>query len=155
MPALRPAPAFCQAVDLVARAIRNAIRANHSLRAQRLKKFKILKFSSEIENFKRAAHQTPIFCFLWGIQKVGLEMFSIEIENFKDLELKISIEIDFFSIFEPLGLGFPIRASHLIRANHATKSMPVSFAPAISGTPVSGVLYQVARISDLEWARIE
>ena len=32
------------------------------LRAQRLKKFKILKFSSEIENFKRGAHQTPIFC---------------------------------------------------------------------------------------------
>ena len=33
-----------------------------SLRAQRLKNFKILKFSSELENFKRAAHQTPIFC---------------------------------------------------------------------------------------------
>ena len=32
-----------------------------SLRAQRLKKFKILKFSSEIENFKRATHQTPTF----------------------------------------------------------------------------------------------
>ena len=32
-----------------------------TLRAQRLKKFKILKFSSEIENFKRAAHQNPIF----------------------------------------------------------------------------------------------
>ena len=32
-----------------------------SLRAQRLKKFKILKFSSEIENLKRAARQTPIF----------------------------------------------------------------------------------------------
>ena len=31
------------------------------LRAQKLKKFKILKFSSGIENFKRAAHQTPIF----------------------------------------------------------------------------------------------
>ena len=34
----------------------------HSLRAQRLKKIKILKFSSEIENFKRATHQTPFFC---------------------------------------------------------------------------------------------
>ena len=33
-----------------------------SLRAQRLKKFKILKFSSEIEHFKRAAHQNPFFC---------------------------------------------------------------------------------------------
>ena len=32
-----------------------------ALRAQRLKKFKILKFSSEIENFKRTAHQIPIF----------------------------------------------------------------------------------------------
>ena len=32
-----------------------------SLRAQRLKKIKILKFSSEIEKFKRATHQTPIF----------------------------------------------------------------------------------------------
>ena len=30
-----------------------------ALRAQRLKKFKILTFSSEIEIFKRAAHQTP------------------------------------------------------------------------------------------------
>ena len=34
----------------------------HTLRAPRLKKIKILNFSSEIENFKRAAHQTPIFC---------------------------------------------------------------------------------------------
>ena len=33
-----------------------------TLRAQRLKKFKILKFSSEIENFKRAVHQTSIYC---------------------------------------------------------------------------------------------
>ena len=33
-----------------------------TLRAQRLQKFKILKFSSEIQNFKRATHQTPIFC---------------------------------------------------------------------------------------------
>ena len=32
-----------------------------TLRAQRLKKFKILKFSSETENFKRATHQGPTF----------------------------------------------------------------------------------------------
>ena len=43
-----------------------------SLRAQRLKKFKILKFSSEIENFKRATHQT---LFLWGILEVKIEIF--------------------------------------------------------------------------------
>ena len=36
--------------------------SRETLRAQRLKKFKILKFSSEIENFKRATHPTPIFC---------------------------------------------------------------------------------------------
>ena len=34
----------------------------HTLRVQRLKIFKILEFSSEIENFKRATHQTPILC---------------------------------------------------------------------------------------------
>ena len=50
-----------------------------SLRAQRLKKFKILKFSSEIENFKRATHQTPIFC-----------------GEFRRSRLKISIEIEIF-----------------------------------------------------------
>ena len=44
------------------------------LRAQRLKKIKILKFSSEIENFKRATQQTPIF--LWGIQKARIENFN-------------------------------------------------------------------------------
>ena len=33
-----------------------------TLRAQGLKKFKILKFSSGIENFKRATHQSPILC---------------------------------------------------------------------------------------------
>ena len=50
------------------------------LRAQRLKKFKILKFSSEIENFKRATHQGPIFCGkLWRSRL----KISIEIENFK------------------------------------------------------------------------
>ena len=42
-------------------------------RAQRLKKLKILKFSSEIENFKRATHQT---LFLWGFLKVEMKMFN-------------------------------------------------------------------------------
>ena len=51
-----------------------------SLRAQRLKKFKILKFSSEIEHFKRAAHQTPFFC--GEFRRSGLEISS-EIEIFK------------------------------------------------------------------------
>ena len=66
-----------------------------SLRAQRLKQFKILKCSSEIENFnfKRAAHQTPIFCGEFWRSRAKI---SIEIENFKrDL---------IFSIFGPLGL---------------------------------------------------
>ena len=36
-------------------------RRHNDLRAQRLKNVKILKFSSEIENFKRATHQTAIF----------------------------------------------------------------------------------------------
>ena len=57
-----------------------------SQRAQRLKKFKIsirdwnfqatnlrLKISIEIENFKRATQQGP---FLWGIIKVGIEIFN-------------------------------------------------------------------------------
>ena len=53
---------------------------NGSLRAQRLKKFKILKFSSELEIFKRATHQTPIFCGeFW---RSGLKISS-EIEIFK------------------------------------------------------------------------
>ena len=34
-----------------------------TLRAQRLKKFTILKFSGDIDNFKRATHQTPLFFF--------------------------------------------------------------------------------------------
>ena len=51
-----------------------------ALRAQRLKKFKILKFSSEIESLKRATHQPPIFCGNpkgWGLK------FSSDIESFK------------------------------------------------------------------------
>ena len=45
----------------------------HTLRAQILKNFKILKFSSELEIFKRATHQTPVF--LWGILEVRIEHF--------------------------------------------------------------------------------
>ena len=44
-----------------------------TLRAQILKKIKILKFSSELEIFKRATHQTPYF--LWGILEVRIENF--------------------------------------------------------------------------------
>ena len=44
-----------------------------TLRAQILKKIKILKFSSELEIFKRATHQTPIFC--GGILEVRIENF--------------------------------------------------------------------------------
>ena len=49
-----------------------------TLRAQRLKKFKILKFSSEIE--KRATHHTPFFC--GEFRRSGLKI-SIDIEIFK------------------------------------------------------------------------
>ena len=51
-----------------------------SLRAQRLRKFKILKISSQIENFKRATHQTPIVS--GKFRRSGLK-FSSEIEIFK------------------------------------------------------------------------
>ena len=79
------------------------------LRAQRLKRFKIalrdcnfqarLKFSSEIENFKRAAHQAPIFVGNsqgqdWNFQ--ARLNFSSEIESFKRDQM--------FSIFGPLGI---------------------------------------------------
>ena len=53
--------------------------------------------SSEIENCKRAAHQTPCFfssSFFWGILKVRIEHFQAR--------LKCSSEIDYFiSIFGP------------------------------------------------------
>ena len=55
-------------------------RGRRTLRAQISKKFKILKFSSELEIFKRATHQTPIFCGeFW---RSGLKISS-EIEIFK------------------------------------------------------------------------
>ena len=53
-----------------------------------------LKFSSKIENFKQATHQSPIFAReFW---RSGLQ-FSIEIEKFKRDWI--------FSIFGPLGVG--------------------------------------------------
>ena len=56
------------------------INLDWTLRAQILKKIKILKFSSELEIFKRATHQTPIFCGeFW---RSGLKISS-EIEIFK------------------------------------------------------------------------
>ena len=69
-----------------------------SLRAQRLEKFKIpssLKFSSAIENFKRAAAKPLLFC--GEFRRSRLKFWS-EIENFK--------RDWFFSIFGPLGLGW-------------------------------------------------
>ena len=70
-----------------------------TLRAQRLKKFKILKFSSEVDNFKRAAHQTPIFVGNsegrdWKIQARL---------KFSSARLKISIENGFFFNLWALG----------------------------------------------------
>ena len=49
-------------------------RAIVTLRAQILKKIKILKFSKELEIFKRATQQTPFF--LWGILEVRIEIFN-------------------------------------------------------------------------------
>ena len=67
-----------------------------------------MTFSSEIENFKRATHQTPIFAGNsqgqdWNFQ--ARLKFSSEIENFKrKLEIfKRSSEIDFFQDSGPLG----------------------------------------------------
>ena len=72
-----------------------SIRKLENARAQRLNNFKILKFSSEIENFKRAAHQTPIFCGEFWRSRLKI---SSEIENFKRDWI--------FSIFGPLGEGW-------------------------------------------------
>ena len=68
-----------------------------TLRAQRLKKFKILKFSSEIVIFKRATHQTPIFC--GEFRRSGLK-FSSAIEHFQ-ARLKISSETENFQSLGP------------------------------------------------------
>ena len=66
-----------------------------TLRAQRLKNFKILKFSSQIEIFKRAAHQTPIFC--GEFSRSGLK-FSSEIEIFKR-DWKFQSRLIFFNLW--------------------------------------------------------
>ena len=61
-----------------------------------------LKFSSEIENFKRATHQTPIFCGEFWRSRLKM---SSEIEFFERARLKISSEIEFFNLW-PLRVGF-------------------------------------------------
>ena len=48
-------------------------------RAQRLKHFKILKFSSEIEN-SSAPPTKPLF-FWWGIPKVGIDIFLVDVSD--------------------------------------------------------------------------
>ena len=48
----------CVLKTLASRGLR--VGPSKTLRAQRLKKFKILKFSSEIENFKRATHHRRV-----------------------------------------------------------------------------------------------
>ena len=70
-----------------------------NLRAQNLKNFKILKFSSETEIFKRATHQTPIFVGGGQFRRSGLKLSS-EIEFFQ-AGLKFSIEIEFFQSLGP------------------------------------------------------
>ena len=82
-----------------------------SLRAQRLKKIKILKFSSENENFKRAAHQTPIFCGVFW--RSGLK-FSSEIEIFKR-DWKFQSRLSFFNLWALRDCRETIFASHLSR----------------------------------------
>ena len=87
-----------------------------ALRAQRLKKFKILKFSSEIENFKRAAHQTPIFCGeFW---RSGLKISS-EIEIFKR-EWKFQSRLIFFDLWA-LRVGLASKSQEN-RSDHGRKS---------------------------------
>ena len=56
-----------------------------------------LKFSIEIEIFKRATHQTPIF--VGGFWRSGIEIFNRD-WKFQS-RLKISIEIDFFQSLDP------------------------------------------------------
>ena len=74
-----------------------------SLRAQRLKKFKILNFSSEIENFKRATHQTPIYCGKFW--KSGIENFNRDWKF--QARLKISSKIDFFNLWALRAFSVP------------------------------------------------
>ena len=90
-----------------------------TLRAQILKKFKILKFSSELEIFKRATHQTPIFCGeFW---RSGLKISS-EIENFKR-DWNFQAILKFFKIWalrvakiaNYYGVVFLLRPPNLLR----------------------------------------
>ena len=91
---------------------------------QSLKKFKILKISSEIEIFKRATHQSPIFCGeCW---RSGLK-FSSEIEHFK----RDSFSFNLWALRVVLLLRFAVRdsvplvtAGFLYRAGAGT---PLSF----------------------------
>ena len=86
---------FCECL----RVLRFFARFCASQRAQRLKKIKILKFSSEIEKFKRSTHQTPVFCGKFWRSRLK---FSIEIEIFKrDWQFQARLN---FSIFGPLGV---------------------------------------------------
>ena len=68
------------------RGVRKLSINSESLRAQGLKTFKILKFSREIENFKRATRQ-PLF-FFWG----GGEIFNLAWNFLSRLKFSISIE---------------------------------------------------------------
>ena len=71
--------------------------APETLRAQILKNFKIFKFSSELEIFKRATRQTPIFCGeFW---RSGLKISS-EIEIFKR-DWKFQAILNFFQDLGP------------------------------------------------------
>ena len=76
---LRGFPSFGPILDLGPEALWLPSKVS-TLRAQILKNFKILKFSSELEIFKRATHQTPIFCGeFW---RSGLKLSS-DLEIFK------------------------------------------------------------------------
>ena len=65
-----------KAISLVSHGKNHMSHGVETLRAQRLKKLKILKFSSEIDIFRQATHQTPFF--VWGgggSLKVRIEIF--------------------------------------------------------------------------------
>ena len=97
---------------------------------RRSKSWKKSGFEHEIENFKRATHQTPIFARNsqgqdWNFQ--ARLKFSSEIENFKrELEVfKRSSEIVFFSRFWPSGkLSWHV-------ANCRDIFCPVPFPPSL------------------------
>ena len=82
-----------------------------ALRAQILKKFKILKFSSEIEIFKRATHQPPIFCGEFWRSRLK---FSSEIEIFKR-DWKFQARLNFFKIWALRVRAFALICALLLR----------------------------------------